>query len=416
MVETNKFLIISFDYRHNMIGENILNYTIDKKIGEGGMGVVYKATDTFGNSVALKMLKPAFLTNKEARKRFRQEAENLTLVNHDNIVRLINYVEDERGLFLILEFIDGKPLDEILAQRGLLPYKEAIEIMDQVLIALTFAHSKNMIHRDIKTSNILVLNSPEVKIKIIDFGIAKMLDSDQNLAHTIVQGNLGSPRYMSPEQYKGETIDHRTDIYSAGIVCYELLTGRNPYQDDTNPFELQQKIIFTQLDDPSTSYPFIPRHVDIAVQKAIKKNPNQRFDSCALFSDALTGKTILEDEQIITINTNQNACIIFNDQGIYGDSGTFRFKVGQENRLVIQAEGHITKSENFILEDKDNQTLRTFNLSLIPQKKSILTPVFAGISIILFITSILLFRQKSTIEKELKEVNQDLLWHKQRQQ
>jgi serine/threonine protein kinase len=399
-----------------MIGENILNYTIDKKIGEGGMGVVYKATDTLGNSVALKMLKPAFLTNSEARKRFRQEAENLTRVNHDNIVRLINYVEDERGLFLILEFIDGKPLDEILAERGLLPYKEAIEIMDQVLSALTFAHSKNMIHRDIKTNNIIVLNGPDVKIKIIDFGIAKMLDSDQNLAHTIVQGNLGSPRYMSPEQYKGENIDHRTDIYSAGIVCYELLTGRNPYQDDTNPFELQQKIIFTQLDDPSTRYPFIPRHVDLAVQKAIKKNPLQRFVSCALFSDALTGKTILEDEQTITINTNQNACIIFNDQGIFGDSGTFKFKVGQENRLIIQAEGYLSHSEYFILEDKDNQTVRSFNLSLIPHKKSIIAPVLAGVCIILIIASIVLLSQKSKKEKELDETNQELLYYKQIQQ
>jgi serine/threonine protein kinase len=399
-----------------MIGENIHNYTIDKKIGEGGMGVVYKATDTLGNSVALKMLKPAFLTNSEARKRFRQEAENLTRVNHENIVRLINYVEDERGLFLILEFINGKPLDEILAKRGLLPYKEAIDIMDQVLNALTFAHSKNMIHRDIKTSNILVLNGSQLKIKIIDFGIAKMLDSDQNLANTIVQGNLGSPRYMSPEQYKGENIDHRTDIYSAGIVCYELLTGRNPYQDDTNPFELQQKIILTQLDDPSTRYPFIPRHVDLAVQKAIKKNPLQRFDSCALFSDALTGKTILEDEQTITIKANQNACIIFNDQVVFGDFGTFKFKPRQENNLVIQAEGHLTISKKITLDENDNQTVRSFNLSVIPQKKSILIPILAGVCITLIIASIVLFSQKLKKEKELEEANQELLYYKQVQQ
>ncbi len=399
-----------------MIGENILNYTIEKKIGEGGMGVVYKATDTLGNSVALKMLKPAFLTNSEARKRFRQEAENLTRVNHENIVRLINYVEDERGLFLILEFIDGKPLDEILAERGLLPYKEAIDIMDQVLTALTFAHSKNMIHRDIKTSNIIVLHGLDMKIKIIDFGIAKMLDSDQNLAHTIVQGNMGSPRYMSPEQYKGETIDHQTDIYSAGIVCYELLTGRNPYQDDTNPFELQQKIINTQLDDPSTRYPFIPRHVDLAVQKAIKKNPLQRFVSCAMFSDALTGKTILEDEQTITINTDKNACIVFNDKGLYGKSGAFKYKVGQENKLVIQAEGHLMILENITLEDKDNQTVRSFNLSLIPQKKSIIAPILGGVCIILIIVSLAIFNQKSKKEKELDEAKQELLYYKQVQQ
>jgi len=396
-----------------MIGENILNYTIDKKIGEGGMGVVYKATDTLGGAVALKMLKPAFLTNSEARNRFRQEAENLTRVNHENIVRLINYVEDERGLFLILEFIDGKPLDDILAERGLLPYKEAIDIMDQVLNALAFAHSKNMIHRDIKTSNILVLNGPDLKIKIIDFGIAKMLDSDQNLAHTIVQGNMGSPRYMSPEQYKGETIDHRTDIYSAGIVCYELLTGKNPYQDDTNPFEIQQKIIFKQLDDPSTRYPFIPRSVDLAVQKAIKKNPLQRFRSCAIFSDALTGKTILEEEQNITINTDQNACIIFNDQGVFGNSGTFKFKSGVENTLVIQAEGFLTKEDKLNLEEDDNKTIRTYNLEKIPHKSSILPLVLGGLCIILLAITIIFFSQKSKISKQLDETNKELLYYKQ---
>jgi serine/threonine protein kinase len=396
-----------------MIGENILNYTIDKKIGEGGMGVVYKANDTLGNPVALKMLKPAFLTNSEARKRFRQEAENLTRVNHDNIVRLINYVEDERGLFLILEFIDGKPLDEILAERGLLPYKEAIDIMDQVLSALAFAHSKNMIHRDIKTSNILVLNGPDLKIKIIDFGIAKMLDSDQNLAHTIVQGNMGSPRYMSPEQYKGESIDHRTDIYSAGIVCYELLTGKNPYQDDTNPFEIQQKIIFTQLDDPSTKYQFIPRSVDLAVQKAIKKNPLQRFASCALFSDALTGKTILEEELTMNIQTDHKALILFNDQGVYGNTGSFKFKSGVENNLTIQAEGFLLREDKIILEEDDNKSVRTYNLEKIPEKSSILPIVLGALCIILSILVLLFFNQKSKITKQLNELNQELIYYKQ---
>lgn len=396
-----------------MIGENILNYTIDKKIGEGGMGVVFKATDTLGNAVALKMLKPAFLTNSEARKRFRQEAENLTRVNHDNIVRLINYVEDERGLFLILEFIDGKPLDEILAERGLLPYKDAIEIMDQVLNALTFAHSKGMIHRDIKTSNILMLNGPALKIKIIDFGIAKMLDSDQNLAHTIVQGNMGSPRYMSPEQHKGENIDHRTDIYSAGIVCYELLTGKNPYQDDTNSFDIQQKIIFTQLDDPSTKYQFIPRSVDLAVQKAIKKNPLQRFASCALFSDALTGKTILEEELTIDIQLDHKALILFNDQGIYGNSGTFKFKSGIENTLIIQAEGFIVREDKITLEEEDNKKVLTYNLEKIPEKSSILPIVLGGVCIILIIISIFLFNQKSKVTKQLDEANLELLYYKQ---
>jgi serine/threonine protein kinase len=396
-----------------MIGENILNYLIDKKIGEGGMGVVYKATDNFGGAVALKMLKPAFLTNSDARKRFRQEAENLTRVNHENIVRLINYVEDERGLFLIMEFIDGKPLDEILAERGLLPYKEAIEIMDQVLRALTFAHSKNMVHRDIKTSNILILNDSELKVKIIDFGIAKMLDSDQNLAHTIVQGNMGSPRYMSPEQYKGETIDHRTDIYSAGIVCYELLTGRNPYHDDTNPYELQQKIIFTQLENPSTKYPFIPKYVDLAVQKAITKNPMQRYTSCGLFSDALTGKTLLEEELTFSVNTNADACIVFNEQGICGNSGTFKYKSGVENSLTILAEGFQTTSEKFILNESDNQSLRTFNLQPISTKSSNTPFILAGVCILFVVLTVIFFIQKSQLSKALEEVNQELLYYKQ---
>lgn len=404
----------------NLINQTILNYTVEKEIGEGGMGIVYLASDTLGGKVAIKSLKPIFHTNKEARQRFRQEAKNLQELNHENIVRIINYNENESGLFLVLEYIEGLQLDDYLANhRGLIPYDEAVKITTQVLNGLNHAHSKGMIHRDIKPSNIIL--QKDGKVKLIDFGIAKMLDSDQNLAHTIVQGNIGSPRYMSPEQHKGLMVDLRTDIYSAGIVLYELLTGKNPYLDINNYYEVSKEIIERELPPPSSIYPFIPSNVDYAILMAIQKNPSERFKTCANFIDALNDYT-KEEECLVTFSSDIDSFFIFNSQGKYGKEADFTFHPGVKNELIVGAEKRETYKEILILTPSDIGGKRKISLTHLQKEKAgplnntIFTYLLSTASIILAIALILFFQSLNQIKSENQDLKKELNYYKLLQQ
>ena len=205
-----------------MIGETILHYKIQEKLGEGGMGVVYLAEDTkLKRQVAIKFLPKQISADAEERKRFEIEAQAAAALNHPNITTIHAIEESGETIFIVMEYINGIELKDKI-KYGPLPDDEAITTAIQIAKGLTAAHNKGIVHRDIKTSNIMITNDGNVKI--MDFGLAKVKGGTQV---TKVGSYSRDAAYMSPEQTQGENVDHRTDIWSFGVVLYEMVTGKH---------------------------------------------------------------------------------------------------------------------------------------------------------------------------------------------
>lgn len=276
-----------------MIGKLVLNYEIKSIIGEGGMGSVYLAEHTQVNrKVAIKVLKSQFTKNEEIKARFKNEASTMAHLNHPNIVSLFDYLEDDSGLYLIMEYVEGKPLDEYIELvTGPMPGDVSLPIFEKVLSAFNYAHEQGVVHRDIKPANIIIGNNGQVKV--LDFGIARLLgDIGQNLTKTGTQ--MGTVFYMSPEQVQGKKVDQRSDIYSLGVTFYQMLTGINPYKGITTEYEVYNKIVKEDLPNPKEIYPGVPDFLSSILRKALQKDPSDRFQSCADFLSAIhTGESIV---------------------------------------------------------------------------------------------------------------------------
>ena len=272
-----------------MIGKTILNYEIKSLIGEGGMGNVYLAEHTqVSRKVAIKVLLPQFLKNEEIKTRFKNEASTLAHLQHPNIVGLFDYLEDETGMYLIMEYVEGTELSDHIAKvTGPMPENVALPIMTQVLSAFSYAHGKGIVHRDIKPANILI--TKEGDVKILDFGIARILgEGNSNLTKTGTQ--MGTVYYMSPEQVQGKKVDIQSDIYSLGVTFYQMLTGANPYKDFNTEYEVYSRIVKDDLPPASETYPGVPQYLETILNKALQKDPADRFQNCAEFLKAIDDK------------------------------------------------------------------------------------------------------------------------------
>ena len=272
-----------------MIGHRILQYEMVSLIGEGGMGNVYLARHTqLGRNVAIKSLLPQLARNENIRARFKNEASTMAHLQLPNIVTLYDYVEDENGLYLIMEYVEGMELDEyIRTVSGPIPAEQAIVFMQQILSAFFYAHGQGIVHRDIKPSNILITTNGT--IKILDFGIAKMLSEAGNkLTKTGTQ--MGTVYYMSPEQVQGKEIDIRSDIYALGVTLFQMLTGTCPYEGLTTEFEVYNKIVQEPLPPANSVYPGVPGYMDFIIQRATAKNPVHRFSNCGEFIQSLDAR------------------------------------------------------------------------------------------------------------------------------
>ena len=266
-----------------MIGAVIGNYKIISKIGEGGMGSVFLAEHTkLSRKVAIKNLHDVLIKNEEIRKRFQNEAQAMAKLQHENIVNLLDFEENEDGLFLIMEFVDGAPLDELLKANAI-PADQSLRIIQSLLEGLKYAHKKDIVHRDIKPSNILI-KGEDMSPKILDFGIAKMLGTDNSMTKTGTQ--MGTVFYMSPEQVKGEKVDQRSDIYAVGVTLFQLINGSNPYANLSTEYEVYNKIVTEELPD-LTSKGVDQGVVDI-ISQATAKNVDERFQSCQDMIDAIS--------------------------------------------------------------------------------------------------------------------------------
>lgn len=287
-----------------MIGKTILNYEIKSLIGSGGMGSVYLAEHIqMRRKVAIKVLLPQYMANSEIKIRFKNEASTLAHLQHPNIVGLYDYLEDESGLYLVMEYVEGKQLDDFIRyETGPLPENRAVPLMTAILNAFSYAHQKGIIHRDIKPANILVTSNDSVKI--LDFGIARIVgDGNNNLTKTGTQ--MGTIFYMSPEQVQGKKADIRSDIYSLGVTFYQMLTGLNPYEGLTTEYEVYSKIVQEALPAPQDIYPGVPKYLSEVLEKALDKNPNNRFQSCEEFLNAILSKEEIKSDQSVDVSNSE---------------------------------------------------------------------------------------------------------------
>ncbi len=270
----------------NLTGQSIGRYQILEQLGEGGMATVYKAYDTrLERDVAIKVIRTDQFGSAaidKVLKRFEREAKALAKLSHPNIVGVIDYGDYEDVPYLVMTYLPGGTLKERMKAK--LPWSEAARLLLPVAHALAYAHSEGVIHRDVKPNNILMARSGDPMLT--DFGIAKILDTSDTQTLTGTGVGIGTPEYMAPEQGMGREIDGRADIYSMGIIFYELITGRKPYTADT-----PMAVVFKHISDPLPSakqfVPDLPDEVEKILLKALAKKPEDRYEDMQAFADAL---------------------------------------------------------------------------------------------------------------------------------
>jgi serine/threonine protein kinase/Tfp pilus assembly protein PilF len=289
-----------------MIGKQILHYQIREKLGEGGMGVVYLAEDTkLKRQVAIKFLPSHIAMDSDERKRFEIEAQAAAALNHPNIAHIYAIEETDDDIFIAMEYIQGQELKSLVGIPGSIAIDDVLDYAKQIVSALQTAHEKGIVHRDIKSANIMVTDKG--RIKIMDFGLAKFAVGGVGKTPDItkVGSTLGTVAYMSPEQARGDEVDHRSDIWSFGVVLYELLCGKFPFQGD-----YEQATIYSILNnDPepfSESVREIPANLQRVINRTLVKEPAQRFQSCTEIIDLLVSPNIVsETSRVLEAETTQ---------------------------------------------------------------------------------------------------------------
>ena len=277
-------LAVSPDTRRVIAGR----YQVGELLGRGGMSDVHKGVDTrLGRTVAIKLLKPQLAADPAFRTRFRQEAQAAARMAHPTIVRVFDAGEDTvreadgsevQSPFIIMEYVDGAPLDELIA-RGQIDPVHAIRLTEGILTALEYSHRAGVVHRDIKPANVMVTRQGQVKV--MDFGIARAIsETSGSLAQTTAI--LGTANYFSPEQAKGEQVDARTDLYSTGVVLFEMLTGRPPFRAET-PVAVAYQHISEIPVKPSSINPRVSPALDVVLRKALQKDRFERYQTAVEF-------------------------------------------------------------------------------------------------------------------------------------
>ncbi len=331
-----------------MIGK-LLNdrYKIKKQRGSGGMALVYEAQDILlDRKVAIKMLRPEFVSDEDFINKFRHEAKAVARITHPNVVSIYDIVESEESLYLVMEYIEGKDLKSLIKERGQLSVVEALDIANQVTAGVEVAHENNIVHCDIKPHNILITDNNQVKVT--DFGIARAVSSS---TMTITDTIMGSAHYFSPEQAQGKEINTYSDIYSIGVVLYEMLSGRVPFKGES-PISVALKHIQKEPKELKEVFPSVPEEVNQLVMKTLSKEPEDRQESASQLR-----------EEIIMAIKNIEASDQFKEE-----------KTGEEdsqtkilNKSEIKKEG-LEKEKG--QDKKDNsKTLETDKSFFTPEKK-----------------------------------------------
>ena len=347
-------------------------YQIIKSIGEGGMANVYLAYDTIlDRNVAVKVLRGDLATDEKFVRRFQREALSASSLSHPNIVEVYDVGEDNGQYYIVMEYIEGCQLKQLLKKRGRLPFSEVIDIMLQITDGLSVAHDAYIIHRDIKPQNIMILDSGLVKIT--DFGIAMAMNSTQ-----LTQTNsvMGSVHYLPPEQANGKGSTLQSDIYSMGILMYELLTGELPYKGD-NAVEIALKHLKEKIPSVRDKYPEIPQSVENIIIKATAKNPKNRYADARSMNEDL--RTCLDDSRV-----NEPKIVL-------------PYPEFDEDRKPKNATKTTNKTDGIVKEIKPEEVENT------KKDNKILITLFAVFTgIILVITSIIVLLPVITNQQEIK--------------
>ncbi|MCM3632134.1 MULTISPECIES: Stk1 family PASTA domain-containing Ser/Thr kinase [Paenibacillus] len=268
-----------------MIGHDLAGrYEIISRIGGGGMALVYKAHDVLLNrKVAVKVLRQQFVNDEEFISRFRREAQNAAALSHPNVVSIYDVGQEEDIHYIVMEYVEGHNLNEIIVERAPLQIEEAVHIAQQICDALDHAHANHIIHRDIKPHNILIGNNG--RVKVTDFGIARAATSSK-ITHT--GSVVGSVHYFSPEHAKGVNTGEKSDLYSLGIVLYQMVTGNLPFFGES-PISIALKHLQDHFEEPRVVNSHIPQSVENIILKSMRKNPNDRYESArAMMADLET--------------------------------------------------------------------------------------------------------------------------------
>ncbi|HEX3477521.1 MAG TPA: protein kinase, partial [Kofleriaceae bacterium] len=285
---------------HRMLGTVMLGqYELVDVLGQGGMSVVFKGRHNLTNQeVALKILPPELAAHSQVKSRFLEEAKALAALDHPNIVHLYNFGPNEGYFVLAMQFVDGRTWERMIFQAQRLDWVTSCRIAIDVLRALEYAHGRGVIHRDMKPSNVLVRGRDGVAT-VMDFGIAKMTSSTRL---TATGQTMGTVRYMSPEQVRGQEVDVRTDIYSLGATLYESLVGDTPFGGSTH-FEIMNKQLSDVPRRPSQLGVELPAAVEDAVMRSLAKRPEDRFGSAREMRKQLEG--VLRDADIGLVETQK---------------------------------------------------------------------------------------------------------------
>lgn len=269
-------------YGASLTGRQLLGrYEILNEIGHGGMGIVYRAYDpNINRIVAIKTLRPEFSLDRALRLRFQQEARSAGRLTHPNITAIYDADQDQNTVFIVMEFLDGETLAQVLERPIRLTHSYIVDILCQICDGLDYAHRQGVIHRDIKPSNVMLVKQCErLRAKITDFGIAQMLNATQ---YSGASGLCGTVGYMSPEQLQDRPVDHRSDLYSLGVMLYEMLTGRLPF-DSQNP----SRVILGHIFEPWPIPAEMPDFFVSILTRLSAKNPDHRFASAGELARAI---------------------------------------------------------------------------------------------------------------------------------
>lgn len=267
---------------NELLGRRLGPFEIVEEIGRGGMGVIYRAVQyPLQREVALKVMSPLLGHDPEFVQRFIREAQIAARLSHPNIVYVYDQGQIDGYLYIVMEYVNGLDLGAVLEQRGSLPVSETLALVQQICQALAYAHQEGVVHRDIKPSNVIL--DRQRRVKITDFGLAKALAFP---SVTSTGEILGSPEYLSPEQYRGEAVDARVDVYALGLVLYQMITGRPAFQA-ADPASLMFRILNDPPPAPHTLAPHIPPGLESIILRCLAKEPHQRYADAAQLLSAL---------------------------------------------------------------------------------------------------------------------------------
>lgn len=358
----------------NYVGKRLDGrYEMQEIIGIGGMAVVYKAYDRIDDRiVSIKLLKEEFLGNEEFMRRFRNESRAIAILSHPNIVKVYDVSFGDRLQYIVMEYIDGITLKEYIEQQKQLSWKEAVHFTLQILSALRHAHEKGIVHRDVKPQNIMLLKDGTVKVT--DFGIARFANSE---TRTMTDKAIGSVHYIAPEQARGSITDEKADIYSVGVMLFEMLTGKLPFEAE-NAVSVAIMQLQSEPRHPRDINPMIPEGLEEIVLKAMKKEPSQRYASAAEMIDDIR-------------KFQNNPSIRFQ----------YQYFVDEKPTRYMDAIDHAKNQQRELVEEEaEPSTERAARVSAIP----IITGVAVAFVLFVIVFGTILFLRNLPVEERAEDI------------